>query len=179
MVESEPMRGRVGRLRNVLGDRRGAISVLAAFFLVGAIGISASALESGHGLLQRVENQRVADLAACGGALVYNSTSSTSSATSAVDNIVALNGLSGDGTASVVSSPTGDGNQAVELTVTSNAPPLLTRVLTSNTTRAVSATAYAEITGGNGCGLALDRGNVGDVSDSGGATLNLNSCVSR
>ena len=75
-------------------DERGAISILAGFLVVSVVGVSALALEYGHGLLQKVENQRAADLAAYGGALVYNSTGSTDSATSAATNIAALNGLS-------------------------------------------------------------------------------------
>jgi len=81
-------------LRDMFDDARGSISVLSALTIVAVIGFSALALEFGNGLLQRVENQRIADIAAYGGALVYNSTGSTSSTSSAVGNIAALNGLS-------------------------------------------------------------------------------------
>jgi hypothetical protein len=171
------MRGKIGRLQKLLGDRRGAIGILAAFVMVGVVGVSALALEYGHGLLQKTENQRVADLAAYGGALVYNATSSSSSATSAVNNIVALNGLSGDGTTSIANSPTGDGNQAVQVTVTSNVPLLLARVLTTKTTMAVSATAYAEVkTSAPGCVIALNGSGSG-VSLSGGTQITTNNCA--
>src|SRR5487761_1384105 len=100
-------------LRKLRADTGGSISIIAAFVLVGTIGVSALALEYGHALLQKTENQRAADLAAYGGALVYGSTSSRSDATSAANNIAALNGLSGDTTPSLVSSTTGDGNNAV------------------------------------------------------------------
>lgn len=86
------MCGDIGRLRELLGDRRGAISVLAAFVMTGVIGVSALALEYGHGLLQKTENQRVADLAAYAGALVYDSTSSSISAEGAASSIAILNG---------------------------------------------------------------------------------------
>ena len=69
-----------GFLHRPCGDRRGAISIVAAFVLVGVISVSALVLEYGHGLVQKIENQRWADLAAYGGALVYNSTGSSSSA---------------------------------------------------------------------------------------------------
>ena len=65
-----------GFLHRFCDDRRGAISIIAAFALIGVIGVSALALEYGHALVQKTENQRVADLAAYGGALVYASTSS-------------------------------------------------------------------------------------------------------
>jgi hypothetical protein len=171
------MRELFGKLRKLLDDVCGAIGVLGSFVLIGVIGVSALALEYGHGLLQRVENQRVADLAAYGGALVYGSTSSTSSATRAVNNIVALNGLSGAGTASVVSSPTGDGNQAVKATVTSNIPLLLARVLTTKTTMPVSATSYAEIkANAPGCIVALNGAGTG-VTVSGGAIVAAPGCA--
>lgn len=168
-----------GEFQKLFGDRRGAISVLAAFVMVGAIGVSALAIEYGHGLLQRTETQRVADLAAYGGGLVYNSTSSTTSATSAVNNIAALNGLSGDATTSVANSPTGDGNQALQVTVTSNVPLLLARLLTTNTTMAVSATAYAEVKpDASGCVIALGTGGGGSgITLSGGTGLTADNCA--
>lgn len=52
------MRKLFDTLRKLLDNARGAIGVLGAFVLVGVIGVSALALEFGHGLLQRVENQR-------------------------------------------------------------------------------------------------------------------------
>jgi hypothetical protein len=164
-------------LQRLRADTAGSISILAAFVLVGAVGVSALALEYGHGLLEKTENQRAADLAAYGGALVYGSTGSTSDATGAADNIVALNGLSGDATPSVVASPTGDGNNAVEVTVTSNVPLLLARVLTTSTTMPVSATAYAEIkSDAPGCVIALSGSGTG-VTVNGGATVSAPGCA--
>ncbi len=162
------MRGESDVFRRYWHDEQGAISVLAAFVLVAVVGVSALALEYGHGLLQKVENQRAADLAAYGGALVYNSTGSSDSATSAASNIAALNGLSSGVTPSYVSSPSGDGNHAIEVTATTNLPLELARVLTSNTTLPVSATAYAEInSSAPGCIIALNSGGTGIVADGG------------
>jgi Flp pilus assembly protein TadG len=117
-------------LWDVFGNRRGSISVLSALAIFAVIGFSALALEFGHGLLRRVENQRIADIAAYGGALVFNSTSSTTTAGSAAQNLASLNGLtSSAANPSVVNSPTGDGNQAVQVTVTTSDPLLLAAVL--------------------------------------------------
>jgi Flp pilus assembly protein TadG len=169
------MRGDIGRLRRLFGDRRGAISVLAAFVMVGVIGVSALALEYGHGLLQKTENQRVADLAAYAGALVYGSTTSTTSAENAASSIAVLNGLTA--TPTLVSSPTGDGNNAVKVTVTSNVPLLLARVLTTKTTMPVSATAYAEVqSNAPGCVIALSGSGTG-VSLSGGTAITADDCA--
>lgn len=183
------MRGMLGFLQRLRGDAAGAIGVLGALVLVSVIGVSALALEYGHALLERSENQRVADLAAYGGALVYNSSGDSSAdAQSAATNIAALNGLSGSGatvTPSVVSSPTGDGNSAVEVAVTTNVPLVLARVLTSNTTIPVTATAYAEIdANAPACIIALSStpatctsGVSGGVTLCGGATLSAPNCA--
>ena len=171
------MRGTSGFLQRSWNDARGVISILGAFVLVGVVGVSALALEYGHGLLQKVENQRAADLAAYGGALVYGSTSAKSSATSAASNIATLNGMSSGVTPSVVSSPSGDGNNAVEVAVTTNVPLLLARVLTTSTTLPVSATAYAEIkSSAPACVIALSGAGTG-VTMSGGTNMTAANCA--
>ena len=150
-------------LRRLFGKTCGAISILGAFSLVTVIGISALAVEFGHGLLQRTENQRIADLAAYAGALVYNSSGSSTSASGAVSNIMALNGLlSSNATSAIVSSPTGDGNQAMRVTVTTSDPLILARVLTTTATLSVGATSYAEIKADSpGCVIALSPSGSG------------------
>ena len=133
--------------RKLLGDDRAAISVASALSLVAVIGIAALSVEFGHALLQRSDNQRVADLAAYGGALVYNY-SGSNAASGAASNIAALNGLtSGNATvaADIVELPRGNGKLAMRVTVTTNLPMYLARVLTSGTSLSVAATAYAEI----------------------------------
>jgi hypothetical protein len=164
-------------LREVVGDRRGGISILAAFVIVGVVGCAALALEYGNALLQQVEDQRIADLAAYGGALVYNSTNSTTSTSSAVENLASLNGLSGcSSCSSVGSSPTGDGNNAVKVTVTSYPPLLLARVLTTSPTLTVTATSYAEIkANAPGCVIALASGGTG-ISLSGTGSITADDC---
>jgi Putative Flp pilus-assembly TadE/G-like len=164
-------------VRDVFGNTRGAISILAALMLTVVVGISALAVEFGHGLLTRVENQRIADFAAHAGALVYNSTSTTSTANSVVLNVASLNGLSSGASSSVVSSPTGDGNNAVEVTVSTSVPLLLARVLTTNTTLPVSATAYAEINPTSpGCIIALSGSGSG-VTVTSAASITADNCT--
>ena len=171
------MAGALAHLHKLCSDEHGAISIIAALVLVSVIGVSALALEYGHALLQKSENQRVADLAAYGGALVYASTSSSSSATSAASNIAALNGISSGVTPSVVSSPTGDGNNAVKVQVTTNVPLMLARVLTTSTTLPVTSTSYAEVkTSAPGCIIALSGSGSG-VAMSGGTSISANNCA--
>jgi hypothetical protein len=167
-------------LRKLFGDDRGAISILSAVVIVGVIGFSALALEYGNGLLQQVEDQRIADLAAYSGALVYNSTGSNSSTSSAVNNMASLNGVtSTTANAKIGSSPTGDGNQAVQVTVQSSAPLLLGRVLTTNTSIPVSATAYVEINANApGCIIALgsSTSSTNGIVLSGTGSLTADNC---
>jgi uncharacterized membrane protein len=137
----------VGVLRELLGDDRAAISVPSALCLAVVIGISALSVEFGHALLQQLDNQRVADLAAYGGALIYNA-SGSNAAKSAASNIAALNSPAGDSaivTADIVASPRDNGKLAMQVTVTTRLPMYLARVLTGNTNLSVAATAYAEI----------------------------------
>lgn len=132
-------------LRGTLADERGAISILGAVALTALVACSALALEYGYGLLQRIEDQRVADIAAFAGAVVYSSTSSSTSSSSAVSNVATLNGLSSTAAnSSVVTSPTGNGNKAVNVTVTTSEPLALAKVVTNSTTLPVSAGSYTK-----------------------------------
>jgi Putative Flp pilus-assembly TadE/G-like len=164
--------------REIVGDRRGAISILSAVVIVAIIGFAALALEYGNGLLQQVEDQRIADLAAYSAALVYNSTGSSSSANSAAQKMASLNGLSSSAAStSVGNSPTGDGNQAVQVTVSTSAPLLLARVLTTNTSIPVNATAYAEISNkAPGCIIALSGSGTG-VTVTSASSITADNCT--
>src|SRR6185437_7049338 len=107
-------------------DRKAAVGIIAALSLPALIAFSSLVAEYGHGLLVRTENQRVADLAAYAGALAYNSTASTDSMTSAVNQVAALNGVASSAVAAtLVSSPSGDGNQAVRVNLSTTLPVYL------------------------------------------------------
>ena len=163
--------------RSLFADKRGGISVLSVFLIFALIGFSALAVEYGRGLLHQSEDQRVADLAAYSGAAVYASTGSKTSLSATASNVATLNGLAGAAaTATVVASPSGDGNQAVKVVVATSDTLYLSRVISGTTSLPVSAVAYAEMGGGNGCVLALDKGSVIDATDTGTADLTLNSC---
>ncbi len=81
----------------------------------------AVAVDLGRGYLAKTADQRVADSTAYAGALAYNSSGSTITMNSAIGNLAALNGLpAGAASGILVASPSGDGNQAVEVTVTTS-----------------------------------------------------------
>src|SRR5579872_4901877 len=84
----------VGQL---LRDERGGVSVIAAVLMPMLIVVVALVAEYGYGLHCKVEDQRVADLAAFAGALSYSATSSTTSMNAVITNVGALNGVAPSG----------------------------------------------------------------------------------
>jgi Putative Flp pilus-assembly TadE/G-like len=165
--------------KKLIWQEAAAVSVLSALSLAVVIGISALAVEFGHGLLQRSDNQRVADLAAYAGALVYNSGASATTAKGAASNIAALNGLTSSNatvTPAIVASPRANGNQAMQVTVTTSLPMYLAEVLMASTTLPVTATGYAEIEpAAPGCIIALKSSGTG-ITMSGGTNITANNC---
>jgi Flp pilus assembly protein TadG len=158
--------------------RRASISTVAALVLPAMIGMVGLVAEYGHGLLSKVENQRVADLAAYAGALAYNSTSSTTSMTNAADNVAALNNIpSADVSVTLVNSPTGDGHSAVDVQINTQVPLLLSRLVGSGPNLPVNSTGYAELEAGTpACIIALQSGGTG-VTLSGGTSISAPACA--
>ena len=68
-------------LRDFFRDRRGNIAILSTVMITSLVGVSGLVAEFGNGLLNRMQDQRIADAAAMGGGTVYNSTASTTSST--------------------------------------------------------------------------------------------------
>jgi Flp pilus assembly protein TadG len=165
-------------IRNFVRDRRGNIAILSTVMITSLVGVSGLVAEFGNGLLNRMQDQRVADAAAMGGGTVYSSTASSSSMQAAVNNIATLNGIpTGDISASVVSSPSGDGNQAVEVTVSTSVPMILSRVLWSQNTLPINVSSYAELqSGAPGCIMALNASGTG-VTMGGGTAISAAQCA--
>lgn len=159
-------------------QRRGSVSLLAAGMFPVLIGVSGLGVEYGYGVLTHVEDQRVADLTAYAGAQVYsNNGNSTSKMTTAVDNLAAFNGISSnDISASIVSRT--DGNSAVQVTVSTSVPRVISRIFGGASTIPVSATAYVEMIPGTtpGCIIALKTSGTGVVL-SGGTSVTATSCT--
>jgi hypothetical protein len=158
--------------------REGSVSVIAALTLPVLIGLAGLALEYGNGLDHKVEDQRVADAAAFAAATAYNANPSDS-LTSVVADVATLNGLAAsDISQSVVTSPSGDGNSAVEVTVTTTTPLLLSQALNAGkATLTETATAYAEMKGGApGCIIALNGAGTG-VTGNGGTSVTADNCA--
>ncbi len=151
---------------------------MAAVLFAGLVGVAGLVTEYGDALLTRVDAQREADLAAYSGALAYNATSSTDALTAAVSRSATLNGFtSSQVVGSLVTSPSGDGNQAVQVVVTVDVALSLSRTIERASQIVVSATSYAELrSNGTACIIALESGGTG-VTLSGGTTLSAPSCA--
>ena len=171
--------GMVIRFLTGLARCRGAsVTTVAALVLPAMIGMAGLVAEYGHGLLSKVENQRVADLAAYAGALAYNTTSSTIAMTAAADEVAALNNIpAGSVAVTLVTSPSGDGHSAVDVSVATQVPLLLSQIMGSGPTLPVSSTGYAElVAGAPACILALKSGGTG-VTLSGGTAVSAPACA--
>ena len=134
----------------------------------------------GDALLTKLKAQRIADAAAYAGAVAYNQLSTTTAITEAANRVATINGISTSAiSASVVTSPSGDGNSAVEATVTMSVNVGLTQLISRTSSLSVTSNSYVEFKGGaNGipCILALANAGTG-VTMSGGTTLTANACA--
>jgi Putative Flp pilus-assembly TadE/G-like len=183
---TRPLATLLGRLRRLAGclgpgvarHRRASIALVGAAVITMLASLAAVAVDLGTGYLAKVSNQRTADSAAYAGALAYNASSSTTTMKSAVSNLAVLNGLAaGAATASLVASPSGDGNSAVQVTVTTASPLYLAEIFQSGKTLSVTATSYAEVKpNAPACIIALKSAATG-VTLSGGTTVTAASCA--
>src|SRR6202166_4505400 len=156
----------------------GNIAILSAVMMTAAVGMSGLVAEYGTGLFNRIADQRYADTAALAGATNYGFNTSLPAMNAAVSRGATLNGLaSSAAVASLVTSPTGDGNQAVQVTVSTTVPLMLSRMLSSNSTLPVQATAYAEINPtSTDCILALDPTAAKAITVTGNANVQAPLC---
>jgi Flp pilus assembly protein TadG len=181
---SEPRRGTV-RIKGMMADlvrgwhsRRASVSVMAAVAFPALIGMAGLVVEYGDALMLKEKAQRMADIAAISGATAYTATASTSALNDAVARIATLNGFAtANVTGALVASPSGDGNQAVQATVTSDLALGLSSLLGSGNTLSTSATSYVELKStGTGCIIALSASGTG-ISLSGSTTLTASNCA--
>jgi len=162
----------------VARQRRASIALVGGAVIAVLASFTAVAVDLGTAYLGKVSDQRVADSAAFSGALAYNASSSTATMKAAVGNLAALNGLAaGAATASLVASPSGDGNNTVQVTVTTASPLYLAEIFQSSKTLSVTATSYAEVKpNAAACIIALKSGATG-VTLSGGTSVTGAACT--
>ncbi len=159
------------------GASAGNVSLIVALAFPVMVGLAGLSLEYGDGLMRRMSQQHVADAAAYAGALAYAQSGSTGSMVTAAQSIATLNGLPATAvTATLISSPSGNGNQAVKAVVETSSPLVFSRALALGSALIVDSTAAAELAAGaTSCVLALAAGGSG-ISLSGGTALSAPSC---
>lgn len=173
-------------LAALFGDRKGATAITLAFALTGIAGMAGLATEASNWYLTSRKMQSAADAAAYSAATALAAGESKTDFTNEAKYVAASAGYnftSGtNGVTVAVNNPPASGsntsdNRAVEVVISQPQTPLLSGLfLSSGPTIKARSVATASING-NGCVLALDRGNVVDATDTGGAALNLNNCA--
>lgn len=167
----------MGLLARLIRARRGSVAVLGAMSLVPVIGMLGLAVEAGQGYTSKIRNQRVADMAALGAALSYNTTSSLGAAQQTARDIVVANGLASS-TATITpdsaSAPTN-----IQVTVTTPVPVQLAQVLAVAGSYNVTNSAKATLVGSSspGCIVALSSAVSNGVSETGGTAINATNCA--
>ena len=171
------------KMRNVLTrlrSRRAAVTVLAATLFPVMVGMVGLATSYGDALLTKLKAQRIADAAAYSGAVAYNQLSTSAAITNAANRVATVNGVSTSAmAASLVTSPSGDGNNAVEATVTLDVNVALTQLVSSKSSVTVTASSYVELKGlpnGVPCLIALSSSGTG-VTLSGAGNISASACA--
>lgn len=168
-------------LAALVADRSGAVAVPTAILLVVLLGFAGLGSEVASWYVARRTMQGAADTAAYSAAYAKaaNATTAvyTAEATSVAGNYGYVDGTGGVTVA--VNSPPTQGTHttdstAVEVIIT-RPQPLAFSALFLRSSPTLVARAVA-VVGSTGCVLALDRGNVTDMSDNGITTINLNHC---
>ena len=160
------------------GNEKAAVSVIGALAMTSVIGFTALAVELGQGYSARVDNQRVADVAALGAALAYAQNSAVD-LTSAARRVAQANGVvNGVGGASVTVQPDDAASPSkVTVTVRTMVPVHLARVLGQSGSYGVTGRAVAAlpVKSTPACVVALgDSGN--GIELSGATVLNAGNC---
>jgi len=167
----------------IAADCSGASAVILAISLSAVIGLAGLGAEASGWWVTKRNMQGAADAAAYSAAIAKASGATPTSYTNAARSIAGtFNFNNGTGGVSVaVNSPPTSGSHtttsdAVEVVISQPQTALVSALfLDTGPTIATRSVALASVSG-SGCVLALDRGSVTDVTESGNTTLNLNNC---
>lgn len=159
-------------------SRKASVITLVAMSSLAIIAMLAFSVDLGNAYSAVSQNQRVADIAAYSGGLAYSTSPTTTAINNAVSRIAVLNGLSADAiTATFTTSPSGDGNNAIQAGVSTTNPLYFASAIGAGSNLAIGASSYAEIKAGTpGCITALQKSGNG-VSITGGTGITTNTCT--
>ena len=170
-------------LRGLAADRSGAAAVMLALSLSSVLGMAGLGTEVAAWYMTKQTMQGAADAAAYTAMTALGKGASvaqlTTEARSVAGNYNFINGTAG--VTVTVNSPPASGSQAgkstaVEVIVSQPQTPMISGLLMSSGPTIQARSVAAAVTTGSGCVVALDRGDVVDVTDSGNTILNLNGC---
>jgi hypothetical protein len=158
--------------------RKASVITVVAMSSLAIIAMAAFSVDLGGAYSALAQDQRVADIAAYSGALAYNNTGNATGISNAVSRIATLNGLSANAiSATMTTSPTGDGNNAIQAQVTTASPIYFASAIGAGKTITVGSTSYAEIKAGTpGCITALQTSGTG-ISITGGTSITASGCA--
>jgi Flp pilus assembly protein TadG len=164
----------------LIRSRAGGITLFAGLSLTVVLGALGLAVDLGRGLAQRMVNQRVADAAALGAALAYRSNSNAQLLTPVAQDIAGANAMERNAvSAALVANMPASGDQAVRVTVSTQLPFTLARVVGAPLNFTVEASSFATATAepqyAPPCFLALSSGD-NAVQTTGGATIVTPNC---
>lgn len=179
--------------RRIYRDRNGAIAILTALIIPPLLIVVGVAIEVSRWTVVKVELQRAADQAAMAGSNQYAALQNNKQmAANAAASVAELNGVSGAASRSwdkktftltdnQVTVVVGPGlrdvkNIGISVTVARAVPLILTKVLTTDTTRTISASAWAELKLAQPCLFALGNGG---ITAGGSSSVELSTCGVR
>ncbi|WP_095202396.1 TadE/TadG family type IV pilus assembly protein [Mesorhizobium carmichaelinearum] len=166
--------------RRFFQSRDGNVLIISALVMPVLIGMAALVTEYGAGLVERADNQRVADLSAYAGALAYNVNKSTDQMTATAVSVAVLNGVpAANVQVSLVASPKTTGVNAVSVSINTYRTLFLARVLNDRQQLQIYANSVAEVGAQPqtpGCMLALDGTQTG-ITLSGGTSISAPKCT--
>lgn len=166
--------------RRFLQNRDGNVLIISALVIPLLLGMAALVTEYGGALVERADNQRIADLSAYAGALAYNKNKSTNQMTATALSVAVLNGVpAANVQVGLVASPKTTGVSAVSVSINTYKTLLLARVLSDREQLQIYANSVAEVGAQPqtpGCMLALDGTQTG-ITLSGGVSISAPKCT--
>jgi heme/copper-type cytochrome/quinol oxidase subunit 2 len=172
-------------LKSFEADTRGSVTILSAIALTILLAFASLGAEYGAGLLQKSENQRIADSAAfigsayCANNSECSTTTTLAVATAIAQNIGSLNGVpAADVTAQVVTSPSGtSGAEALEINVSTTKYLMITEIEGAPNFLSLTAQSYGQIgatASVSGCIVSLS--STTGITLNGGTSITAPSC---
>ncbi|GGB50732.1 hypothetical protein GCM10010833_01770 [Blastomonas aquatica] len=158
----------------------GSVGLIAGLSLPVVLGGLGLAVDLGRGLEQRMVTQRVADSAALGAALAYQSSNNPANLSAIARDLAVGNGLpDANVTAQLVNDFPNSGDLSVKVTVTAQLPFTLARVVGAPASFTVGSESFAVVSGeppfATPCFLALSNGS-NALRTEGGGTINAPDC---